>query len=105
MIVAATVVAVVINFLGIDPITALVITAIIIGLLAAPLLVLVMLVSNDRTVMGRANEQSTPQRAGLDHDRRDGRRRDRARSHHDRRLRLEPPLPLSFCASDRGPSG
>ena len=41
-----------IDFLGINPITALVVTAVINGLLAAPLLVLVMLVSNNREVMG-----------------------------------------------------
>ena len=49
---AATVVGVAINFLGINPITALVLSAILNGLIAAPLLVLVMLVSNDRAAMG-----------------------------------------------------
>ncbi len=52
VVVAATVVGMAIDFLGINPITALVITAVINGLLAAPLLVLVMLVSNNRRVMG-----------------------------------------------------
>jgi Mn2+/Fe2+ NRAMP family transporter len=52
IVIAATVVGMVINFLGINPITALVVTAVINGLLAAPLLVLVMLVSNNRKVMG-----------------------------------------------------
>ena len=52
VVIAATVVGMAINFLGINPITALVITAVINGLLAVPLLVLVMLVSNDRKVMG-----------------------------------------------------
>jgi NRAMP (natural resistance-associated macrophage protein)-like metal ion transporter len=52
VIVAATLVGMLINFLGINPITALVLTAVLNGLLAPPLLVLVMLVSNNRTVMG-----------------------------------------------------
>jgi NRAMP (natural resistance-associated macrophage protein)-like metal ion transporter len=52
VIVAATVVGVAINFLGINPIQALVVTAILNGLLAPPILILVMLVSNDRKVMG-----------------------------------------------------
>jgi Mn2+/Fe2+ NRAMP family transporter len=41
-----------INFVGINPIDALVITSVINGMLAPPLLVLVMVVSNDRKVMG-----------------------------------------------------
>lgn len=52
VVIAATVVGMAIDFLGINPITALVITAVINGLLAVPLLVLVMLVSNNRKVMG-----------------------------------------------------
>ena len=52
VIVAATLVGMGINFLGINPITALVVSAVINGLVAAPLLVLVMLVSNNRTAMG-----------------------------------------------------
>ncbi|HYM84630.1 MAG TPA: divalent metal cation transporter [Candidatus Dormibacteraeota bacterium] len=52
VIVLATLVGMAINFLGVDPIAALVVTAIINGLLAPPLLVLVMLVANDRKVMG-----------------------------------------------------
>lgn len=52
VIVAATLVGMSIDFLGINPITALVVTAVINGLLAVPLLVLVMLVSNNREVMG-----------------------------------------------------
>jgi len=51
-IVAATVVGMGINFLGINPITALVISAVINGVLAAPLLILVMLLANNRKVMG-----------------------------------------------------
>ncbi|HVA85992.1 MAG TPA: divalent metal cation transporter [Candidatus Saccharimonadales bacterium] len=53
VIAAATVVGMAINFLGINPITALVLTAILNGIIAAPLLVLVMLVSNDRRCMGK----------------------------------------------------
>jgi NRAMP (natural resistance-associated macrophage protein)-like metal ion transporter len=52
VIVAATLVGMAINFLGINPITALVLSAVLNGLIAAPLLVLVMLVSNDRRAMG-----------------------------------------------------
>jgi len=48
----ATLVGIAINFLGINPITALVVTAVLNGLLAPPILVLLMLVSNDRKVMG-----------------------------------------------------
>ena len=52
VIIAATLVRMVIAILEINPITALVLSAVINGLVAAPLLVLVMLVSNDRAVMG-----------------------------------------------------
>ena len=52
VIVAATAVGMGLNFLGINPMAALVITAIINGLLAPPILVVVMRVSNDRRVMG-----------------------------------------------------
>jgi Mn2+/Fe2+ NRAMP family transporter len=49
---AATVLGVLFNFVGIDPIKALFWTAVLNGFLAPPLLVLVMLVANDRNVMG-----------------------------------------------------
>ena len=52
VIVAATLVGMAINFLGINPIDALVLTAVLNGLLAPPLLVLVMLVANNRSIMG-----------------------------------------------------
>ena len=52
VIIASTLVGMAINFLGINAIRALVITAIINGLLAPPILVMVMLVSNNRKVMG-----------------------------------------------------
>ena len=52
VIIAATLVGMAINFLGINPITALVLSAVLNGLIAAPLLVLVMLVSNDQAAMG-----------------------------------------------------
>jgi NRAMP (natural resistance-associated macrophage protein)-like metal ion transporter len=52
VIVAATLVGMALNFLGINPITALVLSAVLNGLIAGPLLVLVMLVSNDRRVLG-----------------------------------------------------
>jgi Mn2+/Fe2+ NRAMP family transporter len=49
---AGTVFGVVFNFLGINPIDALFWTAVLNGFLAPPLLVLVMLVANNRSVMG-----------------------------------------------------
>jgi len=52
VIIAATVVGMALNFLGINPITALVLSAVLNGLIAAPLLVLVMVVSNDRAALG-----------------------------------------------------
>lgn len=52
VIAASTLVGMLINFLGISPITALFYTAVINGLLAPPLLVLIMLVANNRRVMG-----------------------------------------------------
>ena len=52
VIAVATAVGAVINFVGINPIDALVITAVINGLLAPPLLILVMAVANNRKVMG-----------------------------------------------------
>ncbi len=52
VIVAATLVGMMINFVGINPITALVVSAVINGLIAAPIIVLVMLASNNRKVMG-----------------------------------------------------
>jgi NRAMP (natural resistance-associated macrophage protein)-like metal ion transporter len=52
----ATLVGMAVNFPGINPITALVVSAVINGLLAAPILVLVMLLAGNREVMGeRAN--------------------------------------------------
>ena len=52
VIIAATLVGMVINFLGINPITALVLSAVLNGIVAAPLIILIMLVSSDREVMG-----------------------------------------------------
>jgi Mn2+/Fe2+ NRAMP family transporter len=52
VIVAATTIGIAINFLGPNPITALVFSAVINGLLAAPLLVVLMLVSNNPRAMG-----------------------------------------------------
>ncbi len=48
----ATLVGLAINLLGINPITALVYTAIINGVVAVPLLVLILLVANNRKIMG-----------------------------------------------------
>ena len=52
VIVVATALGVALNFLGIDPIDALFYTAVLNGIVAPPLLVLVMLVARDRAVMG-----------------------------------------------------
>lgn len=52
VIILATLVGMAINFTGIDPIDALFYTAILNGIIAPPLLVLVMLVARDRRVMG-----------------------------------------------------
>jgi NRAMP (natural resistance-associated macrophage protein)-like metal ion transporter len=53
VIIAATLVGMLVNFVGINPITALYWTAVLNGLLAPPLLVLIMLMTNNRTVMGK----------------------------------------------------
>ncbi|HLI28942.1 MAG TPA: divalent metal cation transporter [Chloroflexota bacterium] len=50
---AATLCGLAINFLGINPIAALVWTAVLNGVLAGPLLLLILLVANNRAVMGR----------------------------------------------------
>lgn len=54
VIVAGTLFGMLFNFLGINPIDALVWTAVLNGFLAPPLLVLVMLVAHDRGIMGQA---------------------------------------------------
>ena len=53
VIVASTLAGILVDFIGIDPIKALFWTAVINGVLAPPLLVLVMLISNNRAIMGR----------------------------------------------------
>jgi Mn2+/Fe2+ NRAMP family transporter len=53
IIIASTVVGMLINFLKIAPVTALFWTAVINGVLAPPLLVMIMLVSNNKKVMGK----------------------------------------------------
>ena len=56
----ATLVGVGINYLGINPIDALFFTAVINGFVAPPLLVLIMLIANNRKVMGeRRNHWAT----------------------------------------------
>ncbi len=52
VIVASTLVGTLINFIGINPIDALVWTAVLNGLLAPPLLVLLMLIANNRAIVG-----------------------------------------------------
>jgi Mn2+/Fe2+ NRAMP family transporter len=58
------------NFLGINPIDALFWTAVLNAFLAPPLLVLVMLVANDRTIMG-PNQRPKTERRRLGHNDRD----------------------------------
>ena len=53
VIVAATLVGMAINFLGINAITALVLSAVLNGIIAVPLVFLVMVVCNDRAAMGQ----------------------------------------------------
>jgi Mn2+/Fe2+ NRAMP family transporter len=52
VIIISTLVGVLINFIGINPIRALLLAAIINGFLAPPLLVAIMLVANNRHIMG-----------------------------------------------------
>ena len=52
MIVGPTLLGMMVNFIGINPITALFWTAVINGFLAPPLLVIIMLISNNRRIMG-----------------------------------------------------
>jgi NRAMP (natural resistance-associated macrophage protein)-like metal ion transporter len=60
LIIASTFVGMLINFLRIQPVTALFWTAVINGVLAPPLLVMIMLVSNNKNVMGpRVNGKLT----------------------------------------------
>lgn len=60
VIAASTLIGMLINFIGINPIDALFATAVINGLLAPPLLLLIMLVSGNRSIMGdRVNNPLT----------------------------------------------
>jgi Mn2+/Fe2+ NRAMP family transporter len=60
VIVAATVVGMAINFIGLNPIVALFWTAVLNGFLAPPLLVVILLVANNRRIMGeRVNHPVT----------------------------------------------
>jgi NRAMP (natural resistance-associated macrophage protein)-like metal ion transporter len=49
----STIIGMLINFIGINPIDALFWTAVINGVLAPPLLILIMLISNDKKIMGK----------------------------------------------------
>ena len=53
VIVVATLVGMLINFIGVNPIDALFWTAVINGFMAPPLLVLIMIIANNRAIMGR----------------------------------------------------
>ena len=61
----ATLVGLGLNLLGINPITALVYTAIINGVVAVPLLVLILLVANNPTIMGSMPTANSPTVSGL----------------------------------------
>ena len=52
VIAAATLIGLALNFLGVNPIAALVYTAVINGIVAVPLLVLLLMVANNRKIMG-----------------------------------------------------
>lgn len=49
----ATLVGLAINFIGVDPIAALVYSAVVNGVIAVPLLVLILLIANNRAIMGK----------------------------------------------------
>ena len=53
VITVSTTVGILINFVGINPIKALVLAAVINGFLAPPILVVIMLVANNKAVLGR----------------------------------------------------
>jgi len=53
VIIASTLIGMLINFLGINPITALFWTAVINGFLAPPLMVIVMVIANNKKIMGK----------------------------------------------------
>ncbi len=53
MIAASTLVGLLVDFVGINPIDALLWTAVINGVLAPPLLVVIMLIANNRAIMDR----------------------------------------------------
>src|SRR5207248_6831751 len=53
VIAAATLIGMLINFLGINPIVALYWTAVINGFMAPPLLVLILVIANNRGIMGK----------------------------------------------------
>jgi Mn2+/Fe2+ NRAMP family transporter len=60
VIIVATILGVAIDYMGINAIDALFFTAVINGFVAPPLLVLIMLIANDRTIMGeRTNSRLT----------------------------------------------
>lgn len=53
VIAGATLIGIALNFVGINPIRALFLSAVINGVLAPPLLVIILLVANNQTIMGR----------------------------------------------------
>jgi Mn2+/Fe2+ NRAMP family transporter len=61
----ATLVGLALNLLGVNPIAALVYTAIINGIVAVPLLVLILLVANNRTIMGEHTNRRLANAVGI----------------------------------------
>jgi len=58
LIAIATFIGMLINFVNIPPVTALFWTAVINGVLAPPLLVIIMIVSNNTKVMGKSDQMA-----------------------------------------------
>jgi Mn2+/Fe2+ NRAMP family transporter len=56
----ATLVGILLNLLGINPISALVYSAVINGIVAVPLLVLILLLANNRSIMGGTRMAGSP---------------------------------------------
>ena len=84
VIAAATVVALLINFIGIKPMDALFWTAVINGFLSPPMLVIVMLIANNKKVMNASHKRADSQPAWRRDDHLDGASRDRAHCHLDK---------------------
>ncbi len=73
VIAAATLIGLGLNFLGVNPIAALVYTAVINGIVAVPLLVLLLLIANNRAIMGDFTNRRLSNSRRYSDDRRHGR--------------------------------